>query len=163
MRAVVLITAVGGLMCGALAGAGTANADFTVCNPNGKTVEAAYGFVNPGVGGGFVTRGWRKIAPGGCEVLVYSSQTSDPHNYFVYAEEIDGPTNWPGDSPLCTTSEKFVIVGPQTADWCSDRGYKTVWFTHVESASGNHTSHLRGGTPPPNLANDYEGNPVEGE
>jgi uncharacterized membrane protein len=124
----------------------TATAGLTVCNATADPVSVAVSYVSPR--GGFVSEGWWKLnACRGCQELVLDSDTSDRHNYFIYAKEVGGSSVWEGNSPRCTTSKRFKISGPQTANgWCTSRGYAVHMFKHVPSRSGNHKETLTGVT-----------------
>jgi uncharacterized membrane protein len=117
-----------------------AKADFTICNRTAEKMTVAAAYVNPS--GGFISEGWWTLAPcGGCEVVVLSSETSDPHNVFFQAH--GGGLVWEGTSRFCTTRKAFKIVGNQN---CAARGLDTTAFRHVTSSSGNHTTNLTGKT-----------------
>jgi uncharacterized membrane protein len=113
-------------------------ADFKVCNRTADPVTVAAAWVNPR--GGFISEGWWKIrACGGCETVVLSSETSDPHNYFFHGH--GGGLRWEGRDRFCTTARRFKIVGHQN---CAGRGFNVTGFRHVTSTSGNVTQTLSG-------------------
>jgi len=143
MRAIIVAAGASLFTLGSLVWPSTAVADYEVCNKTDTDVYVAYGFINP-AGGGWATKGWRRVdANGECELLVKSGWTSDPHHYWAYAEEVGGGRVWSGESPFCTTNNSFGIVGPQNADnWCANRGYQTRYFFHVEAPDGNWRTNL---------------------
>ena len=112
----VMASAIGILALPVLAWPSPAHADFTVCNKTSKTVWVAYGYLGAAEGD-WVSKGWRKLRGGGhCEMLVASSETSDPTGYFFYAD------GWEGKQRFCTTQQSFRIVGARScADHVSDR------------------------------------------
>jgi uncharacterized membrane protein len=66
-----------------------AKADFTICNRTAESVDVAAAYVNPK--GGFISEGWWTLRPcGGCELVVLSRETSDPHNVFFTGTEAAG-------------------------------------------------------------------------
>jgi uncharacterized membrane protein len=142
MRTKVIASTVGLLTLGAFASPGTANADYSVCNKSSVNVYVAVAYVDPG-GLGFVSKGWRKLIAGNCQMLVGDGETSDPHNYFVYAVEVGGGREWTGSDGFCTTAKAFKIVGNQNGSFCADHGYNEHGFFHVESPTDNHTTNLR--------------------
>jgi uncharacterized membrane protein len=144
MRAMVMGSAIGILMLVALAWPSPARADFTVCNHTSSKVGVAVGYVNPHVGG-FVTEGWFNLTPGQCRMLVPSSATSDPHNYFYFAR--GGGLLWEGDVPFCIIN-KYAFELTQQPDDCT-AGHSTGdrrGFYRVSSQTGNITQHLTGGS-----------------
>jgi uncharacterized membrane protein len=79
-----------------------AKAGLKVCNKTKETVDVAVAYVNPA--GGFISEGWFTFRPcEPCGQLVNSSDTSDPHNYFVYAKSRQGG-GWTGRSSFCVRS-----------------------------------------------------------
>lgn len=116
-----------------------AQADFTVCNRTPDQVTVASAWVSPR--GGFTSEGWWKLrACGGCERVVLSSETSDPHNYFFYAH--GAGREWRGGSAFCTTRGAFKI-GDAKRCLLGRRGQMKN-FVRVTSRSGNHTHSLTG-------------------
>jgi len=110
-----------------------AMAEFNVCNKMDHKVTVAVGYIGFD---GYISEGWWTIHPGGCKTLVLDEETTDPYNYFMYAKGFEGET------PLCTTSEPFTIVGRN----CDGRGYNTRYFRHIESSTTSHTTNLRDGS-----------------
>lgn len=118
-----------------------AQADLTVCNKTAGRVRVAVGYVHPQ--GDFQTEGWWTLGPcGDCKYVVDEDDTSDPHNYWVFAREVDGSGTWEGNSTLCTGRSPFKIRGRN----CEARGLTTRQFMHVQSSAPSHTTNLTGGT-----------------
>jgi uncharacterized membrane protein len=112
-------------------------ADLKICNRTADPVTVAVGYVNPG--GGFISEGWWTIGQcGGCQTVVLSRETSDPHNYWYYAQ------GWEGEFQLCTTTNSFKIRNRGNID-CEERRLRARGFNHVTSGSGNVTQNLTGG------------------
>ena len=131
MRAVAVMTAL------ALSGLSLpASAGLKVCNKTQETVDVAVAYVNPA--GGFISEGWFTFRPcEPCGQLVNTSDTSDPHHYFVYAKSRQGG-GWTGSSSFCVRSgSAFKFKNAQS---CVSGEKKS--FVHVTSASGNHTHNL---------------------
>jgi uncharacterized membrane protein len=117
-----------------------AKADFTICNRTAESVDVTAAYVNPN--GGFISEGWWTLRPcGGCELVVLSRETSDPHNVFFHGH--GGGRVWEGRDRFCTKQSAFKIVGNQN---CAARGFGVRGFRHVTSKSGNHTTTLTGKT-----------------
>ena len=94
MRARIVAAGASLFTLGSLVWPSTAVAHYEVCNKTDTDVYVAYGFINP-AGGGWATKGWRRVdANGECELLVKSGWTSDPHHYWAYAEEVGGGREW---------------------------------------------------------------------
>ena len=144
VRAAMLTAAAGVLSFTAIATSGPASADLKLCNKTRSDVYVAAGWVDPH-GNGFTSEGWWKVRAGGqCKTVVLSSETSDPHNYFYYAEEIGGGGVWTGDTVLCTKNGEFLISGP-ARNWCDDVGFQPRNFIHRHSPAGNLTVSLTSG------------------
>jgi uncharacterized membrane protein len=108
-----------------------AKAGLKVCNKTKETVDVAVAYVNPA--GGFISEGWFTFRPcEPCGQLVNSSDTSDPHNYFVYAKSRQGG-GWTGRSSFCVRSgSAFKFRDAQRCVSGEKKG-----FVRVTSASGN--------------------------
>jgi uncharacterized membrane protein len=113
-----------------------AQAGFKVCNKTKETVDVAVAYVNPA--GGFISEGWFTFRPcEPCGVVVSSSDTSDPHNYFFFAKSRQGGA-WSGSSFFCTRpGSAFKFKDAQHCVGGEKKGFK-----HVTSSSGNHAHNL---------------------
>lgn len=132
----------------ALASPSSAHADFSVCNDTSTKVDVAYAYIDKV--DGFVSRGWRTLNPGGdCDMMVSTSQTSDPTGYFYYAEAEDGSGVWEDMSRqelFCTVDSAFKIdKSAALGDECGQMGGEVHNFYWVEAPSGNATRHLSDG------------------
>jgi uncharacterized membrane protein len=130
----------------ALAMPSSAHADFTVCNETSRKVQVAVAFIDRGENE-MVSKGWYFVNPNGCDLLVATSQTTDPTGYYFYAHDVDGSNVWQGDAEFCTTSAKFTIVAPDDRYACQHNGGEYQSFTFVEAPSGNFRQRLSDGTP----------------
>ena len=138
VRTLVIASAIGIPALGVLAWPSPAHADFTVCNSTSTKVYVAYGYIDPV--DGLVSRGWKTLNPGGdCRMMVSSSQTSDPHNYFFYAAGSGGSGVWQGTGRdnFCTTNKSFRIGRDIGEAACKHMGGEWHSFEYVESPSGN--------------------------
>jgi uncharacterized membrane protein len=125
MRAVAIVTA---LILPSLSL--PAKAGLKVCNKTKETVDVAVAYVNPA--GGFISEGWFTFRPcEPCGQVVKSSDTSDPHNYFIYATSRQGG-GWSGRSAFCVRSGAFKF---RDAKRCASGEMKG--FLHATSPSGN--------------------------
>ncbi len=113
-----------------------AAAGLQVCNKTKETVDVAVAYVNPA--GGFISEGWFTFKPcEPCGRVVNSSDTSDPHHYFVYAKSRQGGA-WSGGSSFCVRSgSAFKFKDAQRCVGGQKKG-----FIHLTSASGNHSQNL---------------------
>lgn len=84
--------------------AGTAQAEFRVCNKAWETLYAAVGFQEYGQ---WVAEGWWELSPGECTVVIGGALTN--RYYYVRGEGSDG-TTWGGDFFFCTTPQRFKLA-----------------------------------------------------
>ncbi|MEO1014980.1 MAG: DUF1036 domain-containing protein, partial [Pseudomonadota bacterium] len=88
------------VLAGALCLTGAAQAKYSLCNKTSYVVSAAIAYVD---GDRLATRGWWRLNPGQCKVVL--TETTNPGRYFVYGEAIEGHLgplrSWSGDTPLC--------------------------------------------------------------
>jgi len=119
------------------ASAGGAQAKYSFCNKSSYALSAAIGYVD---GDRLATRGWWRLRPGQCKVVL--TEQAKPGKYFVYAEAIPGHKGplrtWSGDTSLCVENAGFFNLRNQ--DVCRDdpmrqRKFFTVDVT--EAAAGN--------------------------
>jgi len=111
--------------------AGGARAEYSFCNKTSYALKAAIGY---GDDADTVTRGWWRLRPGQCQVIL--ADRVEPGGYFIYGEAIEGhrgdQRSWSGDVPLCTADERFFTEKDHDAcDDAADRRY----FQSVEVTS----------------------------
>ena len=128
-----LLSAVGA----SLAFAGSAQAKYSLCNKTSYALSAAIGYVD---GDRLATRGWWRLRPGQCKVVL--TEPTNPGRYFVYAEAVPGHKgslrSWSGDTPLCVENNGFFNLRNQ--DVCRDDATRQRGFFDVEvtpAAGGN--------------------------
>lgn len=114
-----------------------AEAKYSLCNKTSYALSASIGYVD---GDRLATRGWWRLRPGQCKVVL--TEQTNPGRYFVYAEAIPGhrgPTRtWSGDTPLCVENSGFFNLRNQ--EICRDDPSKQRSFFDVEvtpAAGGN--------------------------
>ena len=114
-----------------------AQAKYSLCNKTSYALSAAIGFVD---GDRLATRGWWRLRPGQCKVVL--TEQTNPGRYFVYAEAIPGhrgPTRtWSGETPLCV--ENFGFFSLRNQEVCRDDALRQRKFFDVdvtEAAGGN--------------------------
>lgn len=120
-----------------LVGATAANAKYSFCNKSSYALSAAIGYVE---GDSLATRGWWRLRPGQCKVVL--TEQANPGLYFVYAEAIPGHKGplrtWSGDTSLCVENSGFFNIRNQ--DVCRDNPMAQRKFFDVEvteAAGGN--------------------------
>jgi uncharacterized membrane protein len=114
-----------------------ANAKYSFCNKTSYALSAAVGYVD---GDRLATRGWWRLRPGQCKVVL--TEQTNPGQYFVYAEAIPGHKGelrtWSGDTGLCV--ENFGFFNLRNQDVCRDDPLRKRKFFDVdvtEDANGN--------------------------
>lgn len=114
-----------------------AEAKFSLCNKTSYALSAAVGYVD---GDRLATRGWWRLRPGQCKVVL--TEQTNPGRYFVYAEAIPGHKGelrtWSGDTPLCV--ENFGFFNLRNQEVCRDDPLRQRNFLDVdvtEKAGGN--------------------------
>lgn len=108
-----------------LAFAGTAAADFKLCNRTGSNVGIAIGYKDQT---GWKTEGWWNIGPSACEVLLAGTLAS--RYYYVYAVDYDLGGEWRGEAFMCTQDHEFTISGVSD---CDKRGYDLTGFFEIDT------------------------------
>jgi uncharacterized membrane protein len=106
---------------------------FTWCNDSQYPVMAAIGTVEMGA---IVTRGWYRIAAGGC---LRPDVAADAQRFYSYAEAVDadgravkrGDTvlSWGGNVPLCTRDARFEVSNQKD---CAARGLNSAGFAVID-------------------------------
>jgi len=125
------------LVTSSIAGIGEAAAKYSLCNKSSYALSAAIGYVD---GDRLATRGWWRLRPGQCKVVL--TETTNAGRYFVYAEAISGHRGplrtWSGETPLCVENYGFFNLRNQEVcrgDPLSQRKFFDVDVT--EQAGGN--------------------------
>jgi uncharacterized membrane protein len=106
-----------------------ASAKYSFCNKSSYALSAAIGYVD---GDRLATRGWWRLRPGQCKVVL--TEQAKPGRYFVYAEAIPGHKGplrtWSGDTALCVENSGFFNLRNQ--DVCRDDPMRQRKFFNVE-------------------------------
>lgn len=117
--------------------AGGASAKYSFCNKSSYALSASIGYVD---GDRLATRGWWRLRPGQCKVVL--TEQAKPGKYFVYAEAIPGHKGplrtWSGDTALCVENNGFFNLRNQ--DVCREDPMRQRRFFTVdvsEAAGGN--------------------------
>ncbi|HET9256570.1 MAG TPA: DUF1036 domain-containing protein [Pseudonocardiaceae bacterium] len=101
---------------------------WRVCNRLNEEVNVAISYVNPRRGG-FISEGWWPLrARGACATVLVRSQTSDPNNVFLRAEDTRRNAVVDGTSWRCATHDEHTIIGNQN---CAGRGYEALAYRHI--------------------------------
>ena len=114
-----------------------ANAKYSLCNKTSYVLSASIGYVD---GDRLATRGWWRLRPGQCKVVL--TEPTNPGRYFVFAEAIPGHKGplraWSGDTPLCVENNGFFNLRNQEV--CREDPARQRSFFDVEvtpAANGN--------------------------
>lgn len=117
------------VMFAAFAAGSGAEAKYSLCNKTSYALSASIGYVD---GDRLATRGWWRLRPGECKVVL--TETTNPGRYFVYAEAIPGHRGqlrtWSGDTPLCVENSGFFNLRNQEV--CRDDPGRQRAFFDVE-------------------------------
>ncbi len=109
--------------------AGGAAAKYSFCNKSSYALSAAIGYVD---GDRLATRGWWRLRPGQCKVVL--TEQAKPGRYFVYAEAIPGHKGplriWSGDTALCVENTGFFNLRNQ--DVCRDEPMRQRKFFNID-------------------------------
>lgn len=115
----------------------SANAKYSLCNKTSFALSAAVGYID---GDRLATRGWWRLRPGQCKVVL--TEQTNPGKYFVYAEAIPGHQGelhtWSGDTALCV--ENFGFFNLRNQEVCRGDPLRQRKFFDVdvtENAGGN--------------------------
>ncbi|GJL94248.1 MAG: membrane protein [Hyphococcus sp.] len=114
-----------------------AHAKYSFCNKTSYALSAAVGYVE---GDRLATRGWWRLRPGQCKVVL--TEQTNPGRYFVYAEAIPGHKGelrtWSGDTSLCV--ENFGFFNLRNQEVCRGDPLRQRKFFDVDvttDAEGN--------------------------
>jgi uncharacterized membrane protein len=113
------------LICTLALGAGTAVADFRLCNNTGSRVGVAIGYKDSE---GWTTEGWWNLSARSCETLLRGTLIA--RYYYIYAIDYDRGGEWSGHAYMCTRDKEFIIRG--TSD-CLARGFDRTGFFEVDT------------------------------
>ena len=115
------------LLCGFLlaALAGSAMADFRLCNKTGSRIGVAVGYKDTD---GWTTEGWWNLPAGHCETLLRGGLVA--RFYYIYAVDYDRGGEWSGRAFMCTRDKEFTIRG---TDDCLARGFERAGFFEVDT------------------------------
>src|SRR5271168_1297400 len=107
------------------ASAGSASADFRLCNNTGSRVGVAVGYKDAD---GWTTEGWWNLPARTCETVLKGNLVA--RYYYVYAIDYDRGGEWMGQAYMCTRDKEFTIRG--IGD-CLARGYDHTGFFEVDT------------------------------
>ena len=117
---------------------GGADAKYSLCNKSSYALSAAIGYIDSER---LATRGWWRLRPGQCKVVL--NEQTNPGRYFVFAEAIPGHRGplrtWSGTTSLCVENAGFFNLRNQ--DVCRDDPLRQRRFFDVEvteAAGGNY-------------------------
>lgn len=105
--------------------AGSAAADFRLCNNTGSRVGIALGYKDAE---GWVTEGWWNISAHSCETLLRGNLIA--RYYYIYALDYDRGGEWSGRAFMCSRDKEFTIRGTEN---CLARGYDRTGFFEVDT------------------------------
>ncbi len=108
-----------------LLAAGSAAADFRLCNNTGSRVGVAIGYKDQE---GWTTEGWWNLPARSCETLVKGALVA--RFYYVYAVDYDRGGEWSGKAFMCTRDKEFTVKGIED---CLARGYDRTGFFEVDT------------------------------
>lgn len=112
-------------LCGMAATAGTAQADFRVCNATQNLVGVAIGYRGSA---GWVTEGWWHVEGSTCKTLIEGPLSS--RYYYLYAEDAERGGRWDGPINMCVAEREFKIAG---VDDCFARGFQRSGFQEYDT------------------------------
>lgn len=133
------LTGLAALFC-ALATAGTARAEFTVCNQTLDVVNLAVG---QEIDRSFQTDGWWTVGANQC-VNVIREELSNRYIY-IYATDVFGQAILSGSTDMCVERRRFTIRGIEE---CWKNGHIAARFYEVDTlAQARWTFFLTGRAP----------------
>ena len=109
----------------ALLWAGTAAADFRLCNNTSSRVGIAVGYKD---NDGWTTEGWWNLPARSCETMLRGTLVA--RYYYVYAIDYDRGGEWSGQAYMCTRQKEFTIQGSEN---CLARGFDRTGFFEVDT------------------------------
>lgn len=102
-----------------------ARAELRLCNQSYDVLNVAVGAPNDG---GFVTRGWWRVAPNQCAQLLREPLQS--RFLYVFATDVFGNEVLSGVTPMCVAPRRFEIIDQQE---CLLRGFLDARFLEVDT------------------------------
>lgn len=111
----------------AISCAGSALAEFAVCNQSIDVVNVAIGRE---VSGEFQTEGWWTVGANQCANVI--RKPLDSRFIYVLATDVFGQDVLNGSTPMCVGVKRFVVRGD---DNCWERGYRQERFFEVDTQS----------------------------
>jgi uncharacterized membrane protein len=105
--------------------AGSALADFRVCNATQTLVGVAIGYRAKT---GWVTEGWWHIDSSTCKTLIEGPLSS--RYYYLYAEDAERGGRWDGPISMCVAEKEFKIAGVND---CFARGFQKAGFQEYDT------------------------------
>ena len=105
--------------------AGSARADFRLCNNTSSRVGIALGYKDAD---GWTTEGWWNISARSCETLLRGTLVA--RYYYIYAVDYDRGGEWSGQAYMCSRDKEFTIKG---TDDCLARGFDRTGFFEVDT------------------------------
>ena len=116
-------------LCAAVAAAsfalaGTARADFRICNNTSNRASIALAYTD---GEQWVSEGWWNVKPNGCETLIRGALAAQ--FYYAYAMDERGG-EWKGKAFMCTRDREFKISGRND---CFTRGFDRTGFFEIDT------------------------------
>lgn len=108
-----------------LLAAGTAHADFRVCNGTPNLVGVAIGYRAEE---GWTTEGWWQVPASTCATLIEGELQS--RYYYLYAEDAARGGRWTGEVNMCVAENEFKIVGVED---CFARGHQRMGFKEYDT------------------------------
>ena len=106
------------------AAAGSAHADFRLCNNTTGRVSVAMAYTD---GEAWMSEGWWNLKPSACETLLRGPLAAQ--YYYVYAMDERGG-EWKGKAFMCTRDREFKIDGREN---CYVRGYDRTGFFEIDT------------------------------
>ncbi|MCM2473412.1 DUF1036 domain-containing protein [Rhizobium sp. CG5] len=105
--------------------AGSAHAEFRVCNGTQNLVGVAIGYRSAE---GWISEGWWQVPATTCATLIEGELQS--RYYYLYAEDAARGGRWTGGVNMCVAENEFKIVGVQD---CFTRGYQQMGFKEYDT------------------------------
>jgi uncharacterized membrane protein len=122
-------TTCAGALLIALATASSAKADLRFCNRTSYVLDLALGLEDKG---GVATRGWFRVVPGQCRLVLQGTIEAEQIYVHTRALELYGspPVAQTGHAELCVTDGDFVIAGARSC--AARKAQRRVSFTAVK-------------------------------
>jgi uncharacterized membrane protein len=105
--------------------AGSAKADFRLCNNTSSRVGIALGYKDAE---GWTTEGWWNVSSRSCETLLKGTLVA--RFYYIYALDYDRGGEWSGQAFMCSRDKEFTIKGTEN---CLARGFDRTGFFEVDT------------------------------